>query len=81
MGVLQSTPEEPNLLGTVDAAACPLCNAPDSGVRVEDGGSKYCLGCEKIYHKCKFGIKVGGPGPVLCPDCSPWRMQADKELV
>lgn len=53
---------------------CPVCRKITSThgyiLSVNDGGSSMCHDCGSIFHKCKLGYKIGGPGPALCTDCN-----------
>ena len=48
---------------------CPNCKK-EVHCMANDGGSKVCLDCKIIFHKCIQGIiKFGSPGPSMCPFC------------
>ena len=55
---------------------CPSCGSAGAEV-CRDGGSLWCGACGQLYHRCKLGavtvgalrFRLGGPGPIFCPDC------------
>lgn len=62
---------------------CPRCgNYPGVGqkhsayITANDGGSVSCSKCGCLHHMCVDGIKVGSPGPALCPKCAGISRQA-----
>ncbi len=57
---------------------CPRCGEyPGAGklhtafIIANDGGSVACCKCGCLHHVCIYGdIKLGSPGPLLCPHCA-----------
>ena len=62
---------EKESITTVDC--CPLCGTktPPVGdqITANDGGSIFCRGCGKLYHKCLEGRYRAGYSPLSCPHC------------
>lgn len=60
--------------------SCPECksrgfNKPDNYIMINDGGSKECSSCKRIYHICCGKVKYGSPGPNLCKYCNPDKLR------
>jgi hypothetical protein len=56
---------------------CPRCgDYPGGGqkhnayITANDGGNIACFKCGCLHHMCVNGIRVGSPGPALCPHCA-----------
>lgn len=54
---------------------CPKCqnvgikSQSDLNIIANDGGSRHCNGCKRLYHRCIDGVKYGSPGPLMCSFC------------
>lgn len=64
---------------------CPRCkNYPGFGelhrafITANDGGSTICHKCGCLHHVCIGTIKIGSPGPQMCPICSGQPKTEDK---